>query len=86
MLLPGLAAPPIEAPRFMIAAGIAWAVFAARPRRGRPDAATAGNFLRAVPFAAALSLGDARQPASTRPARSRRRLRRRHLGLGYVLW
>ena len=57
MLLPGLAAPPIEGAAFMIAAGIAWAGYSLLGRGTRdPTAATAGNFLRAVPFAAALSL------------------------------
>ena len=103
MLLPGLAAPPIEGAAFMIAAGIAWAATRGWPRRDgpapdgdavvatssarRPFAAaavpqpqlgrtasprllaarprhptrprTAGNFLRAVPLAAALSLAVA---------------------------
>jgi drug/metabolite transporter (DMT)-like permease len=60
MLLPGLAAPPIEGAAFMIAAGIAWAGYSLLGR-GTKDAtaATAGNFLRAVPFAAALSLAMA---------------------------
>jgi drug/metabolite transporter (DMT)-like permease len=54
MLLPGLAAPPIEGSAFMIAAGIAWAGYSLLGRGTRdPTAATAGNFLRAVPFAAA---------------------------------
>jgi len=60
MLLPGLSAPPIEGAAFMIAAGIAWAGYSLLGRgTGDPTAATAGNFLRAVPFAAALSLAVA---------------------------
>jgi drug/metabolite transporter (DMT)-like permease len=60
MLLPGLAAPPIEGAAFMIAAGIAWAGYSLLGRgTSDPAAATAGNFLRAVPFAAALSLAVA---------------------------
>lgn len=57
MLLPGLSAPPIEGAAFMIAAGIAWAGYSLLGRGTKdPTIATAGNFLRAVPFAAALSL------------------------------
>ncbi len=60
MLLPGLAAPPLEGAAFMIAAGIAWAGYSLLGRgTSDPTAATAGNFLRAVPFAAALSLAVA---------------------------
>jgi drug/metabolite transporter (DMT)-like permease len=60
MLLPGLAAPPVEGAAFMIAAGIAWAGYSLLGRgTSDPAAATAGNFLRAVPFAAALSLAVA---------------------------
>jgi drug/metabolite transporter (DMT)-like permease len=41
----------------MAAAGIAWGVYSLRGRgAGEPVAATAGNFLRATPFALALSL------------------------------
>src|SRR3954465_3082230 len=60
MLLPGLAAPPIEGAAFMIAAGVAWAGYSLLGR-GVQNAtdATAGNFLRSVPFAAALSLAMA---------------------------
>ncbi len=57
MLLPGLSAPPIEGAAFMIAAGIAWAGYSLLGRGVKdPTNATAGNFLRSVPFAAALSL------------------------------
>jgi len=60
MLLPGLSAPPIAGAAFMVAAGIAWAGYSLLGRgTSDPTAATAGNFLRAVPFAAALSLAVA---------------------------
>jgi len=60
MLLPGLSAPPLEGAAFMIAAGACWAGYSLLGR-GTKDAiaATAGNFLCAVPFAAALSLAMA---------------------------
>src|SRR6185503_13163754 len=60
MLLPGLSAPPIEGAAFMIAAGIAWAGYSLLGRGVKdPTKATAGNFFRSVPFAAALSLAMA---------------------------
>jgi drug/metabolite transporter (DMT)-like permease len=60
MLLPGLSAPPLEGAAFMIAAGIAWAGYSLIGRGVTdPTNATAGNFLRSVPFAAALSLAMA---------------------------
>ena len=41
----------------MFGAGIAWGVYSLRGKKsGDPSSATAGNFLRAVPMAAALSL------------------------------
>lgn len=57
LLLPGLSAPPLGGALLMLAAGVAWGVYSLRGR-GAGDAtrATAGNFLRAVPFALLLSL------------------------------
>ncbi len=88
MLLPGLAAPPIEGAAFMIAAGIAWAGYSLLGRGTRdPTAATAGNFLRAVPFTAALSLATM---ASTSLDRTGALYAVASgavtSGLGYVLW
>jgi drug/metabolite transporter (DMT)-like permease len=57
LVLPGLSAPPLVAALLMVAAGIAWGVYSLRGRgAGDPLQVTAGNFLRAVPMAAALSL------------------------------
>jgi drug/metabolite transporter (DMT)-like permease len=57
LLLPGLAAPPLLGAALMIAAGVSWGVYSILGRRlGNPTAATGGNFLRALPFAAALGL------------------------------
>jgi drug/metabolite transporter (DMT)-like permease len=57
MLLPGLAAPPIVSAACMLAAGVSWAVYSVLGRGvGNPVGATAGNFLRSLPFAALLSL------------------------------
>lgn len=57
LLLPGVSAPPISAALLMLGAGIAWGVYSLRGRgAGDATAVTAGNFLRAVPMAAVLSL------------------------------
>ena len=57
LVFPGLAAPPLIGSILMLAAGVAWGVYSLRGRAaGDPLAATTGNFLRAVPFAAAASL------------------------------
>ncbi|MGI9115370.1 MAG: DMT family transporter [Chthoniobacterales bacterium] len=57
LLLPGIAAPPLVAALLMFSAGVAWGVYSLRGKR-IPDAtaATAGNFIRAVPFALILAL------------------------------
>jgi drug/metabolite transporter (DMT)-like permease len=57
LLLPGLTAPPVIGSLLMLGAGVAWGVYSLRGRgAGNPTRVTAGNFLRAVPFAAALSV------------------------------
>lgn len=57
LLLPGLSAPPLAGALLMLAAGVAWGVYSLRGKRGGdPTGVTAGNFLRAVPFAVALSV------------------------------
>lgn len=51
-LLPGLQRPPLAGSLLMLAAGIGWAVYSLRGRGNRdPLAATAGNFVRALPLA-----------------------------------
>lgn len=60
LLMPGLSAPSPRAAALMLAAGVAWGVYSLRgARAGNPMRATAGNFLRAVPFAVALSVAMA---------------------------
>ena len=56
LLLPGLAAPPLLHTLLMLGAGVAWGVYSLRGK-GAGDATlvNAGNFLRCVPLAAALS-------------------------------
>ena len=57
LLLPGLEAPPLHGSLLMLAAGVAWGVYSLRARgSGDPLRVTAGNFVRAIAFAAALSL------------------------------
>jgi drug/metabolite transporter (DMT)-like permease len=55
LLLPGLQAPPPLHAALMLGAGVAWGAYSLRGRGSRdPLATTAGNFLRTLPFAAAL--------------------------------
>jgi drug/metabolite transporter (DMT)-like permease len=52
LVLPGLSAPPLMGALLMAGAGVCWGVYSLRGRGGAdPLAATAGNFLRAVPLA-----------------------------------
>lgn len=56
LLLPGLSAPPLQGSVLMLGAGFAWGIYSLRGKgAGDPTRVTAGNFLRAVPIAAALS-------------------------------
>jgi drug/metabolite transporter (DMT)-like permease len=57
LLLPGLAAPPLLGSLLMLSAGIAWGIYSLRGKgAGDPTKVTAGNLLRAVPIAVALSI------------------------------
>jgi len=57
LLLPGLSSPPTFDSVLMLMAGIAWGVYSLRGRdSGNPLRVTTGNFLRALPFSAALGL------------------------------
>ena len=57
LLFPGLSAPPAGGSILMLGAGIAWGIYSLRGKAtSDPVGTTAGNFLRAVPFAAALSI------------------------------
>jgi drug/metabolite transporter (DMT)-like permease len=52
LISPGLSAPPLGSGLIMMAAGIAWGVYSLRGRSSRDAVAgSAGNFLRALPFA-----------------------------------
>jgi len=57
LLLPGLSAPPLQGSLLMLGAGVAWGIYSLRGKgAGDPTRVTAGNFLRAIPFAIATSL------------------------------
>ena len=57
LVFPGLTAPPLFGSILMIGAGVAWGIYSIRGKDTRDAiASTAGNFLCAVPFAAALSI------------------------------
>ncbi|PZO11087.1 MAG: EamA family transporter [Lysobacteraceae bacterium] len=57
LLLPGLSAPPPLPAALMLLAGVAWGVYSLRGRGvADPTAATAGNFIRALPWALATCL------------------------------
>ena len=57
LLFPGISAPPKIGSFCMLAAGVAWGVYSLRGKTAaNAIAATTGNFLRAVPFAALISL------------------------------
>ncbi|MBL8481719.1 MAG: DMT family transporter [Rhodocyclaceae bacterium] len=88
LVSPGLAAPPLFGATLMAAAGVAWGLYSLRGRRaGNPLAATAGNFLRATPFALALSLyyGGAAHAGATGVALAVASGAITS-GLGYVIW
>ena len=56
-LFPGLSAPPLSGSILMLGAGVAWGVYSLRGKAEKnPASATAGNFLRAVPLAAIVSV------------------------------
>ena len=83
-----LIAPPFYSAALMLTAGIAWGVYSLRGK-GAGDATTitAGNFMRAVPFAIALSLLQI-NAASLEPAGVVYALLSGALmsGVGYAIW
>jgi len=57
LVFPGLSAPPLIGSTLMLGAGVAWGIYSLRGKGERnPANVTTGNFVRAVPFAAALSI------------------------------
>jgi len=60
LVFPGVSAPTLAGSILMVGAGVAWGIYSVRGKRERnPASTTTGNFLRAVPFAAALSIFSA---------------------------
>jgi len=88
LLLPGLAAPPIAGAALMAAAGISWGVYSILGKSlGEPIAATGGNFMRALPFAAALALAGMNQSSmDLRGVLYAVLSGAITSGLGYVIW
>jgi drug/metabolite transporter (DMT)-like permease len=57
LVFPGLSAPPLIGSGLMVSAGVAWGIYSLRGKGAKnPASVTTGNFLRAVPFAAAVSI------------------------------
>ena len=57
LLFPGFSAPPLFGSVLMLGAGIAWGIYSLRGKGEKnPATVTAGNFARAVPFAAVVSI------------------------------
>ncbi len=57
LVFPGLSAPPLIGSILMLGAGVAWGIYSLRGKGERNAASvTTGNFVRAVPFAAALGI------------------------------
>jgi drug/metabolite transporter (DMT)-like permease len=88
LVLPGLEAPPPLAAGLMLAAGVAWGIYSLLGRSaGEPIAATGGNFLRSVAFAAVLMLAAVRhENADAAGALYAVLSGALTSGLGYVLW
>jgi drug/metabolite transporter (DMT)-like permease len=88
LVLPGVAAPPAAGAALMAVAGIAWGAYSLRGR-GVPDplAATASNFLRAMPLALALGVVFvARAHADVAGVLLAIASGALTSGLGYVIW
>lgn len=88
LLLPGLSAPPLFASLLMLVAGVAWGIYSLRGKTaGDATQVTAGNFLRAVPFAVLLSVimlpGSTVDSAGLAYALASGALTS---GLGYAIW
>ncbi|PWT81804.1 MAG: EamA family transporter [Acidobacteria bacterium] len=57
LVFPGLSAPPLIGSILMLGAGLAWGIYSVRGKGEKnPGRATTGNFIRTVPFAAAVSI------------------------------
>lgn len=88
LLLPGLSAPSPGGAVLMLGAGIAWGLYSLKGRGvADPTAATAGNFMRAVPFAVALSVATSAHTAASHQGLAFAALSGALTsGIGYALW
>lgn len=88
LVWPGLAAPPLAGALLMAAAGVAWGGYSLRGRtQGDPLRATAGNFVRAMLPALALSaVGASQAHASATGIALAVVSGALTSGLGYVIW
>jgi drug/metabolite transporter (DMT)-like permease len=61
LVFPSLSAPPLIGSILMLGAGVAWGIYSLRGKREENSGSvTAGNFVRAVPFAAVVSIVSVR--------------------------
>ncbi|AYF86606.1 MULTISPECIES: DMT family transporter [unclassified Pseudomonas] len=88
LLLPGASAPPLLGGLLMLLAGFAWGAYTLLGRQaGLPLAATAGNFIRALPFAGLLLLPFIDQLKLDLPGFSYALLSGALTsGIGYAIW
>ena len=62
LVFPGLSAPPLIGSILMLGAGVAWGIYSLRGRENNdPAGTTAGNFVRAIPFAVLVSVAVIKQ-------------------------
>src|SRR5204862_570288 len=85
---PGLSAPPLTGSILMLGAGVAWGIYSLRGKGEKnPASVTAGNFARAVPFAAVVSIVFIRWPRVDIAGVSYAIISGAITsGLGYVIW
>jgi drug/metabolite transporter (DMT)-like permease len=88
LVLPGIAAPDPSGAALMLASGVGWGIYSLRGKgRDAPVAATAGNFVRALPLAApALVMAWGSLHASGRGVGLAVLSGAVMSGLGYVIW
>ena len=88
LLLPGITAPPLAGALLMLVAGVAWGFYSLRGKvAGDPLAATAGNFVRALPLALVFGLAGYRSIPISRSGVAFAILSGAITsGLGYVVW
>jgi drug/metabolite transporter (DMT)-like permease len=88
LMFPGLSAPPLVGSILMVGAGVAWGIYSLRGKREKNSVSvTGGNFVRAVPFAAAACIISVPwihvDPAGVSYAMISGAITS---GLGYVIW